>query len=174
MSFNLVPLDATLESLLENEAYGISGSYDRLIYFDASAGEWLSYVPGRPDHFNNLHTWNHRMGLWIRMTTTDTLTVEGYIPSSTDITLYPGWNMVGLPSESAGNHGLPGEVSIVGYFDATAEYNLAYDHNPGIFVFEPGKGYWIFFGTGSKNLRKVSFPKRYNSADEAVVWTVEY
>ncbi len=157
VSFNLGPLDVTLESILENETHGISGSYDRLMYYDAETDGWLTYVPGRADHFNTLEAWNHRMGMWIRMSATDTLTVEGYVPTSTDITLYSGWNMVGLPSSTSGNHGLPAEVTIVGYFDATAEYNLAYDHNSEAFVFEPGKGYWL-----------------YNSADEAVVWTVEY
>ncbi len=136
---------------------GIDGSYDRLMYYHAATGEWLTYVPGRADHYNTLHTWDTTMGVWIRMTGNATLLLEGTAAMDTDITLYPGWNMVGLPSGTAGNHGLPPEVSRIGYFDATLEYNIAYDSEPWNFVFEPGHGYWV-----------------YNSADHNVVWTVEY
>ena len=97
------------------------------------------------------------MGIWIRMTGNATLTVEGYAPTSTDITLYPGWNIVGLPSNSPGNHDLPAEVTRIGYFDSSDEYNIAYMDDVDTFVFEPGKGYWV-----------------YNGADEPVTWTVHY
>ncbi len=153
VSFNLMPLDTTLEAILAD----IDGNYNKVMYFDASSGEWSSYVPGRAARYNNLHSWNHRMGIWIHMATTDTLTVGGYAPGSTDITLYPGWTMVGLPSESTGNHGLPGEIDRIGYFDASAEYNLVYNYNPGSFAFEPLRGYWI-----------------HNPGTTAVTWTVDY
>ncbi len=157
VSFNLIPSDSTLVTILEDPDYGITGNYDRVMYYDASTDRWQSYVPGRAEHFNHLDTWNHRMGIWIRMTNDTTLTVEGYVPTSTDITLYPGWNMVGLPSNTAGNHGLPSEITRIGYFDATQEYNMDYDYNPANFTFEPGQGYML-----------------YNGADYSVVWTVEY
>ncbi|MFO8110207.1 MAG: C25 family cysteine peptidase [Thermoplasmata archaeon] len=153
VSFNLAPGDTSLTSILAS----IEGDYDRVMYYNASSNSWSSYVPERGEHFNNLHSWNHRMGIWIQVTEDTILTVEGMIPMTTDITLYPGWNMVGLPSSTSGDHGSPPEVTIVGYFDVTAEYNLAYDHDPANYTFEPGKGYWV-----------------YNGADEAVVWTVEY
>ncbi len=135
----------------------IEGSYEHLMYYDTHADEWTSYVPGRTEHYNNLHSWDHNMGIWIKMNEDVTLTLEGRLPTVTSIALLPGWNMVGLPSETSGNHGLPTEVTRVGYFDATVEYNLAYDYEPATFVFEPGQGYWI-----------------YNGADEHVIWTVEY
>ncbi|MFO8109254.1 MAG: right-handed parallel beta-helix repeat-containing protein [Thermoplasmata archaeon] len=153
VSFNLAPTETSLTSILIN----IDGTYDRVMYYDASVDEWLTYVPGRPEHFNDLREWNHTIGVWIRMIGNDTLTLVGDPPSSTNITLYPEWNMVGLPSKTAGNHGLPGEMTKVGYFDASAEYNLAYDYDPANFTFEPGQGYWV-----------------YNGANESVVWTVEY
>ncbi len=157
VSFNLMPSDTSLTAILDHPHYGISGNYTKVMYYDITADEWSSYVPGRSAIHNYLHTWTHRMGLWIHMNANDTLTVEGYVPTSTDVTLYPGWNMVGLPSESSGNHGLPTEVTKVGYFNAATEYNLAYDYEPANYTFEPGQGYWI-----------------YNSAAEPVVWTVVY
>jgi len=118
---------------------------------------WYSFVPDRAEHFNTFLNWDHTMGVWIQMNSDVTLTVSGIVPVSTDITLQPGWNMVGLPSESSGNHGLPGEVDRIGYFEASDEYNLVYDYDPENFIFEPGQGYWI-----------------YNGADHSVVWNVEY
>ncbi len=153
VSFDLIPLDTTLSAILTD----INGSYDRLMYYDASADQWMSYVPDRAAHFNNLNTWDHTMGIWIRMTVNDTLNVNGTTPTSTDITLYPGWNMVGLPSSTSGNHGLPADVSRIGYFNATATYNLAYNYEPGSFTFEPGQGYWL-----------------YLDHTQPVVWTVDY
>ncbi|MFO7792017.1 MAG: hypothetical protein R6W73_03430 [Candidatus Saliniplasma sp.] len=157
VSVNLNPDDTNLESILESENYGISGSYDRVMYYDAKVGEWLSYIPGRPEHFNNLETWDHTMGVWIQMNADDTLTIEGTEPTSTDITLQPGWNMVGLPSSTTGNHDIPAEVSHIGYFDASVDNNLAYDHDPANFTFSPSQGYWI-----------------YNGSNQTVTWTIEY
>ncbi len=146
-----------LVDILDDTEYGIQNNYDKAMYYDASIGRWSSYVPGRAGHFNNFATWDRTMGTWIHMTADDNLSVEGTAPTSTDITLYPGWNMVGVPSSTSDNHGLPTEVSKIGYFDVTQTYNVAYDYSPDVFVFEPGKGYWV-----------------YNEASEAVVWTVEY
>ena len=156
VSFNLELGDTNLETILAD----IEGSYDKVMYYDASAGQWQSYVPGRAAHYNNIDTWNHHMGLWIHATVDDTLTVEGSAPMSTDITLYPGWNMVGLPSNTAGTgqtHGLPQDVSRIGYFDATNEYNIAYNYDPQNFEFNPGQGYMV-----------------YLDHTEPVIWTVDY
>ncbi len=156
VSFNLLPSDTSLQSILEDPEHGIAGNYDRVMYFDASTDRWYSYVPDRPEHFNNLGSWDHSMGLWIQVNDDVTLTVQGTAPTSTTITLQPGWNMVGLPSESAGNHNLPAEVTTVGHFDASDAYNVAYVDAAG-FVFSPGQGYWV-----------------YNGADQTVDWTVNH
>ncbi|MFO7792577.1 MAG: C1 family peptidase [Candidatus Saliniplasma sp.] len=157
VSFNLIPSDTSLTAILEDADYGITGSYDKLMYYDAETDEWLSYIPGRDAHFNGLNSWDHTMGVWIQMNADDTLTVEGTEPTSTDITLNPGWNMVSLPSFSSGNHGLPGEVDVVGFSDSSQENNIAYDYNPDNFEFAPGEGHWI-----------------HNPTDTAITWTVEY
>ena len=157
VSFNVEPNENTLVDILENPDYGISGSYESVMYHDGETGEWFSYVPGRAPRYNDVDSWNYAMGVWIKMNTDDILVVEGEAPVNTDITLYSGWNLVGMPSVTADNHGLPEEVTKIGYFHASDEYNLAYDYDPENFVFEPGQGYWI-----------------YNDADHSVVWTVEY
>ncbi|MFO7793281.1 MAG: S8 family serine peptidase [Candidatus Saliniplasma sp.] len=156
VSFNLVPDDTSLTAILEDADYGIDGNYDKVMYYDASTDEWLSYIPGR-DNFNDDIQWDETKGLWIQMTTDDTLTVEGSEPTSTDITLNPGWNMVSYPSSTAAVEGTPAEVSIVGHFDAAQDNNLAYDYDPANFEFNPGEGYYL-----------------YNDADYDVNWSVEY
>ncbi len=156
VSFNLELSDTDLVDILEDPEHGISGNYDNVMYFDATSDRWYSYVPDRSEHFNNLGNWDHTMGIWIRMTDDDTLTVEGSEPGMTTMTLEPGWNMVGLPSSTAGNHDLPVEVTTVGHFDPAQAYNIAYVDAAG-FEFSPGQGYWV-----------------YNDADQPVDWTVEF
>ncbi len=153
VSFDLILDNTDLESILAD----IEGNYDRVMWYGAFQGEWQTYVPGRADHFNTLQTWDHTMGIWIRVTENVTISLVGELPDTTDITLYPGWNMVGLPSNSPGNHGLPAEVTMVGYFDASMEYNVAYTDDVAAFEFEPGRGYWV-----------------YNGADTPVIWAVDY
>ncbi len=153
VSFNLVPVNTDITAILAD----IEDNFDRLMYYDASFNAWSSYVPGRVEHYDQLQSWNHTMGIWILMNTDDVLTITGTAPVSTDITLRPGWNMVGLPSESAGNHGLPVEITKIGYFDAAEEYNLAYTEGVDVFEFQPGQGYWV-----------------YNEVSHSVIWTVEY
>ncbi len=150
VSYNIAEIDTSLTSILEDPDYGISGSYDKLMYYDSANDIWRTYVPSRSDHYNGLRTWDRSMGVWIHMTADDTLTVDGYSETTTSITLRPGWNMVGYPSSTAGNNGLPAEVDKIGYFDGAAQYNLAYETaDPQTFTFNPGEGYWIHNPTNS-------------------------
>lgn len=153
VSFNLVPGNSDVSYILD----AIEGSYERVFHYDSSDERWLSHVPGRPGRFNTLHTWDSRMGVWIKMNEDRTLSLEGTAPATTVMELRPGWNMVGLPSAREGNHGLPDEINRIGLFDPSEEYNIAYTDDVAGFVFEPGKGYWL-----------------YNGANETVTWTVEY
>ncbi|MFO7992053.1 MAG: hypothetical protein R6U61_07160, partial [Thermoplasmata archaeon] len=129
----------------------------KVMYYDAGDGRWKTYVPSRASHYNDLSTWDRTMGLWIEMINDDTLSIRGTEPSTTDITLYPGWNMVGYPSTIMGNNGLPVEVTKIGVFNASCEYNIEYNYTPSTYDFEPGKAYWI-----------------YNDDSSSVIWTVNY
>ncbi len=160
ISLSLIPDDTDIEAVLNHPTYGINGSYDRVMYYDTSTDQWQSYIPGRAAHFNRLTNIDNTMGIWIRMTGNATLTVIGLEPVNTTITLYPGWNMVGYPSSenSVAGGGLPTiEVTKIGYFDENETYNMAYNYDPGNFIFKPGKAYMI-----------------YNGANYALYWTVDY
>ena len=156
VSINLETYDTDIEYILA----GIDGCYDRVIFYDAAVDQWMSYVPGREDHFNKLANLDHTMGFWIRMTSDETLTVSGDTPQITaDITLYPGWNMVGYPSSTnrIAEDVLPEEVTKIGVFNRYAPYNVEYHYDLSTIAMISGRGYWVF-----------------NSGDEAVIWTVEY
>jgi len=159
VSFSVIPDNSSLLGILENETDGINGSYDKVMYYSGSDDRWRSHMADRPVHFNDVDGWNNSMGIWIRMVSNDTLNVTGTVPLATDITLYPGWNMVSYPSEVerlAGDY-LPSEVSKIGLFNSSMEYNLEYISDLGNHTLRSNNGYWI-----------------YNSAEYSVGWSVEY
>ncbi len=155
ISLPLIPYDKSVEEALKD----IDGSYDKVMYYDASQDDWQTFVPDRDEHYNDLGTWNREMGLWIHMTTNDTLVIDGDKPVSTDITLQPGWNMVGYPSGTnrIASDVLPSEVSKIAVFNKYAPYNIEYIYDLSTEVLVTGRGYWV-----------------YNSADQEVQWTVDY
>ncbi len=155
ISYSIYVHSESLTDLL----HPITGSYDHVMYYDTSLGEWLSYLPGRADRFNTLDTWTRSMGIWIRAVEDVELQIIGAMPWRVDITLYPGWNMVGYPSSTSNNvmETLPPEVTKIGIFNRTLPYNVEYLYDLSTVTLSPRKGYWL-----------------YNSADEVVVWTVYY
>ncbi len=153
VSFNLELEDTYIESILEDEENGISGNYEKVMYYDSDSDEWMSYIPGRDDFNDEIH-WDETKGIWIQMNSDDTLTIEGYEPTSTEITLNSGWNMVSYPSAEMTEETLPSDVTTVGYFDATEDNNIAYVEVDE-FEFEPGQGYYLY-------------------AEEETTWTVDY
>lgn len=159
VSTKIVPHDESISYILDDTNHGIAGSYDKLMYYDSSAAQWKSYVPGRRTHFNNLDSWDHTMGIWIYMNTENDLTVRGTKPYRSWITLEPGWNMVGYPSEidRIADYTLPEEIIKVGVFNESREYNIEYVLDLTNYTMTSYEGYWI-----------------YNGADYTVTWKVDY
>lgn len=146
VSSKLMPTTTDLVSILEDSSNGISGSYEKVMYYDAETDDWMSYKVGREDHFNDLDTWDRTMGIWIQMNTDDTLTVAGSEPGTTTISLQPGWNMIGYPSNSdeTASSILPQEVTKIGVFDRNEEYNIKYETDLSQVIMTPGKGYFVY------------------------------
>lgn len=159
ISTNLVPKDKSIESILNAPERGIEGSYDKVMYYDSTDGEWKTFAAGRSSHYNDLNTWDHTMGIWIHMTKNDTLTIQGHHPYRTKIELEPGWNMVGYPSESnkIASDTLPSEITKLGVYNEWAPYNLEYIQDLSTEVLVKGRAYWV-----------------YNGADDPVDWSVDY
>lgn len=159
ISSTLMPSNTDIDSILNDPTNGIYGSYDKVFSYDSEKQEWLSYVPDRDDHFNSLKSFDEHEGLWIHINTDDTLTIEGTEPSTTDLLLYPGWNMVGYPSETdrTASSTLPPEVTKIGILDGASPYNIQYTSDLSSVTLTSLSGYWV-----------------YNSGESAVVWTVGY
>lgn len=134
----------------------VSGSYTRAMYYDASEDKWVSHVPERPERFNQDFSWDHTMGIWIHFDTADVITISGIEIDEVTLVLEPGWNMVSYPGQEAAQGGHPSEITIIGYFDGEAEYNLSYTVAFQTFTFEPFAGYWL-----------------YNTEDYAVEWIID-
>ncbi|MFO7990990.1 MAG: PQQ-binding-like beta-propeller repeat protein [Thermoplasmata archaeon] len=153
-----VPHSKGIQSILNDPANGIEGNYDKVLYYVTEGDEWMSFIPGR-DNFNDDMQWDETKGLWIRMNTDDMLTVEGTEPETPEITLKPGWNMVGYPSatDRLASDTLPSEVTKIGVFNASREYNLEYIYDLSNYTMKAGEGYWV-----------------YNDADYSVDWSLTY
>ncbi len=155
ISLPIEPHNKSLEDVLKY----INGSYDKVMYYDSATDQWETYAVERDDHYNSIGEIDLTMGFWVHMTRDDTLVVGGDEPVSTDITLEPGWNMVGYPSDTdrTASDTLPQEVSKIGVFNASREYNFQYIYDLTKVTMKAGNGYWI-----------------YNSADSSVDWNIDY
>ncbi|MFN8494293.1 MAG: PKD domain-containing protein [Caldilineaceae bacterium] len=135
----------------------INGKYNLVYAYKGcdAADPWKKYDPAAPPFANDLTTLDLTLGLWVRMTTTATLSVTGLVPMSTSIPLCNGWNLVGYPAQQARPVGealtpLNGCYSMVyGYVAADlADVWKKYDPSAPPFAndltaLNPGRGYWI-------------------------------
>ena len=133
----------------------IAGQYDRVHAYDGCdpADPWKQYVPGGGD--NDLTAMDVRYGYWVHATSSVTLTITGTRPTTTNIPLCPGLNLIGWPSRQV--VALPDALSSI-----ADDYDLVYGYDPSdatdpwkqfdpgappfvntLTQMEPGKGYWI-------------------------------
>jgi len=135
----------------------ISGSYDLVYAYDASdpSDPWKKYNVNAPAYSNDLTNIDETMGVWVHMTTPDTLTVAGSIPTTTNIQLYQGWNLVGYPGLQAkaiseALSSIAGKYTLICAYDASdptdpwKKYNTAappYANN--LSEMRSRWGYWI-------------------------------
>ncbi len=149
VSFGIEMEEVELEELL------CSIDYEKVMYYSGEDDRWMSYIPSREDHFNDLITLDRSRGFWIRVEEQQELNFTGVIPVRTLVEIEPGWNMVGISTiDDVSGSELPSEVDMVGIYNGSEEYLIEY-LDPGEANLERGKGYWI-----------------HNSGDESVVWNL--
>jgi len=150
-----VPL-ITSSTVLTQVLSSVDGNYTKVFAYDATppAG-WKSYDVSLPPWANSLQNIDRTMGFWIYMNSADTLSVTGDMPTSTNIPLYTGANLVGFPRSNpqAVTDAL---ASIAGKYTKVFEYDAtppagwkSYDVSlPGwansLQQMRPGYGYWIY------------------------------
>ncbi len=151
ISTNLELWDNSLQNILNIDTYGIKGEYSKVMYRNRKADDWMSYAPGRESRFNSLHDYNVTRGIWIKATSDTNLTFLGFEPGLTNITLEPGWNMVSFPSntEKLANDTLPSEVTKVGIYNGSRQYDIEDVQNLDSLYLKPGEGYWVYNGASS-------------------------
>jgi len=145
VSIPLIQADTRLEKVLQTL------SFNMVRYYDASdsIGPWKAYMTFKT--LNDLKNVDHKMALWINVTSNDYLTVAGLVPQSTTINLYKGWNFVGYPSFSTAYtvgdlKSQTGATRVEGYDPNAPPYYLKV--LPDSYVLRPGEGYWIRVSTG--------------------------
>jgi hypothetical protein len=135
----------------------LAGNYEIVWYYNASTPEqhWSSFNPDYPSPFiSPLQIVNHKMALWVKMTTTDSLPTAGVLPTTTAIELLQGWNFIGYPSlksvpVATAMESIAGKYSIIWRYDASDALDpwKMYDpYDPGasdLTEMVPGAGYWI-------------------------------
>lgn len=144
ISVPLVQVNTSLHEVLKD----IDGKWDYIRFYDASddTDHWKSYATFKPGNLNDLHTLDRTMAFWINITEPDVLlTVRGHKPTSTNILLYAGWNLVGFPtldeSMTVGDALWGTGADGVEVFYSLAQYwikEVGSTH-----IMKPGEGYWV-------------------------------
>jgi hypothetical protein len=161
VSIPLHPLDTDPSAVLAS--LGIN--YDIVYAWHGPTQSWLLFDRNVPPFFNTLTSIDCVLGYWIHITSSSPvqLNVGGSTPSTTDIPLAIGWNLVGYPSASPGplpdilrDHGVGSNFSLVYAYHANEignEWKIYDPSVPPIFQtlpnLSPGWGYWILVTTES-------------------------
>jgi hypothetical protein len=151
VSFNLHPVNTDIAQVLAS----ITGTYTLVYAWNGQTQNWQHYDPG--GFANSLSTLDETQGFWIYMNVAESLDVVGSVPSTTNISLYSGWNMVGYPAHSDGAlpaaldaHSVTGEYPLVYAYHAneTADPWKLYDWSApawanDLTAMSPLWGYWV-------------------------------
>jgi hypothetical protein len=148
ISLSRIQSNTNLQTVLQS----IEGQYDAVQWYNATDGidPWKHHHISKPLYLNDLEDINHTMGLWVHITEPGgaALEVNGDVFSfNQNITLYPGWNLVGYPSNTAWNRtdalnniDFGSDVDAIWTYNATTQTwkEITASDN-----FEVGMGYWI-------------------------------
>lgn len=93
VSIPLIQWDESLSTVLQTV------DYEDVWRYDPSGTGWSWQMTYKP-YNGALLSLDHTMGFWIDVTLDSNLTVAGVVPTTTDIDLQAGWNLVGFPSFS--------------------------------------------------------------------------
>ena len=155
VSFNLHPASTAILDVLTS----VAGNYSLVYAWNATSGSWMKYDTVAPPFSNTLSTLDETQGFWIKITTADTLEVSGSAPTTSNIALKTGWNLVGYPKTGTlvlpdvfSLHGVGTDFTLVyAYHAAEADQWKKFDRTAEPYVNDltqlaPDYGYWIKVG----------------------------
>jgi hypothetical protein len=138
VSVPLVPMDDSAVAVFQTVDHRGIWTYD------PSLGTWDSRVPTKVT--NTLQRVDRSQGVWVSAVTDDLFTIAGIVPSSTDVALEAGWNLVGYPALSSAQvqDALAGiaYVRVEGFDPGAPPYNLR--ELTGTDAMVPKSGYWVY------------------------------
>ncbi|MFQ6128224.1 MAG: PQQ-binding-like beta-propeller repeat protein, partial [Thermoplasmata archaeon] len=92
ISIPLVQYDESPVTVLQTIDFNLAWRYEAYDYVDY----WKTFAPFKG--YSDLNRVDHRMALWIDITSEGDLTIAGLVPTETRVDLKAGWNLVGFPS----------------------------------------------------------------------------
>jgi len=95
VSLPISPTNPAIDVLLAP----IAGKYTLAYAYNGcdTADPWKKFDPAAPSFANDLKQVTPQQGLWLRMTTTTTLSITGRAAGNVTMPLCSGWNLVGYP-----------------------------------------------------------------------------
>lgn len=145
--WNLVSVPVEMKDTSFGSVLDSSGlDPEKAMYFDPSEEGWKTYCRDRLSHYNSLDVWYMEMGMWLELETADDMYTAGRISEQKNISLDPGWNLVGYPSftDNIADETLPAEVTKIGVFNNSRVYNIEYVHDLSSVTMTRGNGYWVY------------------------------
>ncbi len=147
VSFPLIPTNPSAASILSS----LGASYDaaRSYVTSDAADPWKAMVPSKA--FNDMTTLDQTTAFWVRITGPGTLSVTGNAPTTPQqITLRPGWNLVGFPSYRYGYtvadlKAAVGASTVEGFDSTASPYYLR--TLPDNYILRTGEGYWVYMAS---------------------------
>ncbi len=156
--WNLVSFPTLSDAIPVSEALAsVAGLYERAYAYKAedAVGPWKMYDPAAPPYANDLETVDGTMGLWIRMKENGNLSLPGPFPSTLNIPLYAGWNLISYGGYQARPvaevlSSISGKYQKVSCYKAADSTDPWKEYAPGaspasndLTDMEPGLGYWV-------------------------------
>lgn len=148
ISCPLIQNDTNILNVLNDSAGDGNTTWDKVRGYtnNGTVTTWTSYFTAKPPSLNDLLNIDHKMGIWINITSLGdgNLTFSGDYGNSTLIYLKAGWNLVGYPAQTSKSitDALGGinDRPVEGY-NGSASYLIV--QLPGTYMMQPGEGYWV-------------------------------
>ncbi len=148
ISCPLIQNDTSILNVLNDSAGDGLTTWDKVRGYtnNGTVTTWTSYFTAKPASLNDLWNIDHKMGIWIYITSLGdgNLTFSGDYGTSTTIDLKAGWNLVGYPAQTSKSitDALGGinDRPVEGY-NGSASYLIT--QLPGTYMMQPGEGYWV-------------------------------
>jgi hypothetical protein len=140
VSVPLMTGDSSINSVLEGVPFSEAW------FFDSIDKKWSSIVRSKSYGSGTINI-DHIMGFWVNVNEDSNLTVAGIVPSTLNVTLTSGWNLIGFSSYGQNItvgvlKSLLTAVIIEGFEPSPAPYNLRRLQDSEVILV--GHGYWIW------------------------------